>query len=123
MPRERGSRERSRPMAGPALRCVSDRRLRQGGEERPGVSGPQAGAGRVPLPPALSRLVGQDYERLLPYLDLLQPMLYRLGEGVACLNYELAALAEEVSRLSGAPLGECLELAYRLAGVLRSALS
>ena len=80
---------------------------------------PKLELGAYLFPPSLSRLVGQDYERLLPYLDLLQPMLYRLGEGVACLNYELAALAEEVSRLSGAPLGECLELAYRLAGVLR----
>jgi hypothetical protein len=43
--------------------------------------------------PDLAFLVGQDYGMLSQIYDFIQPMLYHRGEGIACINYELASLA------------------------------
>lgn len=46
--------------------------------------------------PALAPLVGQDYAVLMGLADVVSPMLYRNyadAPGIACLNWELAALA------------------------------
>lgn len=43
--------------------------------------------------PSLAPLVGQDYPRLAPYLDVVSPMIYRQGDGDAVLASELASVA------------------------------
>ena len=43
--------------------------------------------------PALAPLVGQDYTRLAPHLDIISPMIYRFGDGPACLPAEVTGLA------------------------------
>ncbi len=46
--------------------------------------------------PSLAPLVGQDYAELMALADVVSPMLYRNyaeAPGIACLNWELAALA------------------------------
>ncbi len=48
--------------------------------------------------PSLAFLVGQNYQELWRYLDFVKPMVYRRGRGVACLNFELAKIAEELLR-------------------------
>lgn len=45
--------------------------------------------------PSIAPLVGQDYARLSPFLDMLLPMLYPEGSlGPACLGYEIYHFAE-----------------------------
>ncbi|RLE79964.1 MAG: hypothetical protein DRJ52_07405 [Thermoprotei archaeon] len=78
---------------------------------------PELELGAYIFTPSLSSLVGQDYRMLSLYLDVLQPMIYRLGKGVACYNHELAVLAEDLSRLTSLPLSNTLSLVYKLAGV------
>ena len=46
--------------------------------------------------PSLSYLVGQDYIRLSRLLDYVEPMIYRTGNGVACLNFEVAKMAADM---------------------------
>lgn len=48
--------------------------------------------------PSLAPLVGQCYYKISEYLDLVKPMIYRIGRGVACLNYELYVMANEILR-------------------------
>ena len=55
---------------------------------------PGVEVGAALFAPGLSLLVGQDYGRLSGVLDFVQPMVYHRGDGVACINYELASLAE-----------------------------
>lgn len=50
--------------------------------------------------PSLAGLVGQSYLDLRKYVDIFSPMIYRAyhkGEGPACLNTELAKLAEKIT--------------------------
>ncbi|MEM2960732.1 MAG: hypothetical protein QXU67_03915, partial [Candidatus Bathyarchaeia archaeon] len=46
--------------------------------------------------PSLSYLVGQDYRHLAKVLDYMEPMIYRTGKGVACINYEVAKIAADL---------------------------
>ncbi len=78
---------------------------------------PKLELGAYLFTPTLSKLVGQDYRRLAWYLDVFQPMIYRLGEGVACYNYELAVCAKDISELSGSAVSDILLLLYRLCGL------
>jgi len=55
---------------------------------------PDVEVGAALFAPGLSLLVGQDYKGLSGVLDFVQPMVYHRGDGVACINYELASLAE-----------------------------
>ncbi|MBO3804081.1 MAG: hypothetical protein JTT11_09500 [Candidatus Brockarchaeota archaeon] len=48
--------------------------------------------------PSLSFLVGQDYARLPKMLDYVEPMIYRTGKGVACINCEVAKIASDLSK-------------------------
>ncbi len=67
--------------------------------------------------PSLAPLVGQSYADLSEFVDVFCPMIYRLypdRPGIACLNWELSILPEELG-LSGAPeeeavMGACLNL-------------
>jgi hypothetical protein len=43
--------------------------------------------------PALAPLVGQDYGALANHVDVVSPMIYRFGDGPACLPAEVLALA------------------------------
>jgi hypothetical protein len=43
--------------------------------------------------PSFAPLVGQDYQRLAPLLDVVSPMIYRTLEGDSCLTAEWRALA------------------------------
>ena len=46
--------------------------------------------------PTLSQIVGQDYYELSKMLDFIQPMIYHKGSGLACMNYEIYRLIEEL---------------------------
>ncbi len=48
--------------------------------------------------PSLAILVGQNYSEIWKYLDFIKPMIYRIGMGVACLNYEFSVIAEDIKR-------------------------
>lgn len=56
---------------------------------------PTAEVGAATFAPILAPLVGQDYRWLCGVLDLIQPMLYERGDGIACINYELARFVED----------------------------
>lgn len=59
--------------------------------------------------PALAPLVGQDYAVLMELADVVSPMLYRNyaeAPGIACLNWELAALAAPWGGPGDASAGE-----------------
>jgi len=58
---------------------------------------PHAKLGAAVFTPTLAPLVGQDYASLASYLDFIQPMIYHKGDGIACINFELAKLVEEYS--------------------------
>ena len=58
----------------------------------------KVGLGAYVFTPSLAFLVGQNYEELWRYLDYVKPMIYRIGRGVACLNFELARIAEDLLR-------------------------
>ncbi|MGQ9596485.1 MAG: hypothetical protein ACUVQY_03805 [Thermoproteota archaeon] len=67
--------------------------------------------------PSLAILVGQNYRELWRYLDFVKPMIYRTGRGVACLNFELAKIAEDLLRWnSWLAERELMETLYRLFG-------
>jgi len=57
---------------------------------------PRCKLGAYLFTPSLSFLVGQDYRRLSELLDYVEPMIYRTGEGVACLNHEVAKMAADI---------------------------
>ena len=57
---------------------------------------PSCKLGAYLFTPSLSYLVGQDYRRLGELLDYVEPMIYRTGEGVACLNHEVAKMATDI---------------------------
>jgi len=57
---------------------------------------PSCKLGAYLFTPSLSYLVGQDYRRLGELLDYVEPMIYRTGEGVACLNHEVAEMATDI---------------------------
>jgi len=59
---------------------------------------PEAKLGAAVFTPTLAPLVGQDYAGLASYLDFIQPMIYHKGDGIACINFELAKLVEEYSK-------------------------
>jgi len=48
--------------------------------------------------PSLAPLVGQCYYKISEYLDLVKPMIYRIGRGVACFNYELYIIIKDLLR-------------------------
>ena len=48
--------------------------------------------------PSLSIFVGQDYPKLTNSIDFIQPMTYHRGNGIACINFEIAKFVEDVSR-------------------------
>jgi len=57
---------------------------------------PSCKLGAYLFTPSLSYLVGQDYRRLGELLDYVEPMVYRTGDGVACLNHEVARMATDI---------------------------
>ncbi len=67
--------------------------------------------------PSLAPLVGQSYDMLRRYLDVVKPMIYRLGKGVACLNYELYVAARDLARWNGLDEDAVLGVLKRLLGL------
>jgi hypothetical protein len=77
----------------------------------------KAGLGAYVFTPSLAFLVGQNYQELWRYLDFVKPMVYRKGRGVACLNFELAKIAEDLLRWNPWLVeSELLEAIYRFFG-------
>ncbi|MEM2930606.1 MAG: hypothetical protein QW797_07100 [Thermoproteota archaeon] len=77
----------------------------------------KAGLGAYVFTPSLAFLVGQNYRELWRYLDFVKPMVYRKGRGVACLNFELAKIAEDLLRWNPwLAEGEFLDTLYRIFG-------
>jgi hypothetical protein len=73
--------------------------------------------------PSLASFVGQDYEALGEYLDLVSPMMYASGAGAACLNTEIISLVRALIKLNRKiPAGEILEASYRKLGIPGEAL-
>jgi hypothetical protein len=70
--------------------------------------------------PSLAPLVGQSYSDLAPFVDVFAPMLYRNypeKPGIACLNWELASLPDELG-VADSPSEEALmELVLAFAGL------
>ncbi|MGQ9553435.1 MAG: hypothetical protein ACUVWR_04910 [Anaerolineae bacterium] len=60
--------------------------------------------------PALAPLVGQDYTALAANLDVASPMIYRFGDGPACLPAEVLALAAFAPASGQAALAAVLPL-------------
>jgi hypothetical protein len=93
------------------------------------AAAPEMQLGAYVFTPSLAPLVGQDYAALEAHLDLVAPMIYRLGDGPACLAPEVAGLAD---LLSGVPPQEQemaalqflgLAPAYRAGSPLRGGLA
>lgn len=77
----------------------------------------KASLGAYLFTPSLAFLVGQNYRELWRHLDLVKPMVYRKGRGVACLNFELAKIAEDLLKWNPWLVeGELLETVYRIFG-------
>jgi len=57
---------------------------------------PSCRLGAYLFSPSLSYLVGQDYRSLAELLDYVEPMIYRVCGGVACLNFEVARMAFDI---------------------------
>lgn len=55
---------------------------------------PKVEVGGAVFAPSLAPLVGQNYADLCKVLDFIQPMVYHRGDGIACVNYEMARLVE-----------------------------
>ena len=72
--------------------------------------------------PSLAPLVGQPYHRLEPLLDVVSPMIYRLGDGDAVLGSELASLARLVAAAAGLAPGDAADLALGLMGLEQALL-
>ncbi|MEM2050412.1 MAG: hypothetical protein QXZ11_04750, partial [Thermoproteota archaeon] len=67
--------------------------------------------------PSLAFLVGQNYRKFWRHLDFVKPMVYRRGRGVACLNFELAKIAEDLLHWnSWLPESELIDVLYRVFG-------
>jgi len=60
--------------------------------------------------PSLAPLVGQNYQKIAAYVDLIQPMVYHSGKGPACINHELACLTQTLP--SNREIHEILEALY-----------
>ncbi|MFQ5821003.1 MAG: putative glycoside hydrolase, partial [Candidatus Heimdallarchaeota archaeon] len=60
--------------------------------------------------PSLALLVGQNYQKIATYVDLIQPMVYHSGKGPACINQELASLIQTLP--SNREKHEILEALY-----------
>lgn len=71
-----------------------------------------AGIGAYVFTPSLAWLVGQCYPRLAELLDFVKPMVYRLGKGVACMNYELHELTRLLAERFGLNAISLLERFY-----------
>ena len=70
--------------------------------------------------PSISDMVGQNYIELLPYFDIISPMIYRAYKdtpGPACLNRELAAMARLIKPLAGPDDKAALKLISSLTGI------
>ena len=67
--------------------------------------------------PSLAFLVGQNYNELWKYLDVIKPMIYRIGNGVACLNYEIYALVRELIKYNKLSEEKALSLVYDFFGI------
>jgi hypothetical protein len=78
----------------------------------------KASLGAYVFTPSLAFLVGQNYREFWRYLDFVKPMVYRKGRGVACLNFELARIAEDLLRWNPwLPEAELISLLYRVFGL------
>ncbi len=64
---------------------------------------PESRLGAYVFTPSLAPLVGQDYGRLEATLDVISPMIYRLGDGPACLAPEVRGLATLLAAAGGGP--------------------
>ncbi len=62
--------------------------------------------------PSLAPLVGQNYQKIADFVDLIQPMIYHQGKGPACINHELACLTQTLP--SNREKQEVLEALYRI---------
>lgn len=79
--------------------------------------GRKTGLGAYVFTPSLAFLVGQNYRELWRYLDFVKPMVYRKGHGVACLNFELAKIAEDLLRWNPwLAEAELIDMLYRFFG-------
>ncbi|MBO3808033.1 MAG: hypothetical protein FGF50_00290 [Candidatus Brockarchaeota archaeon] len=77
----------------------------------------KTGLGAYVFTPSLAFLVGQNYRKFWRYLDFVKPMVYRKGRGVACLNFELAKLAEDLLRWNPwLAEAELIDMLYRIFG-------
>ncbi|MCD6563519.1 MAG: hypothetical protein J7K23_06335 [Thermoproteales archaeon] len=78
---------------------------------------PNVRLGAYIFTPSLAVLVGQNYSEIWKYLDFIKPMVYRIGKGVACLNYELAIIAKDLLRWnSWLSEEEILRILYKFFG-------
>jgi hypothetical protein len=57
----------------------------------------KAEVGAALFTPSLSSIVGQSYRDLCVILDFIQPMVYHKGNGIACINFELGKLVENLT--------------------------
>jgi len=78
------------------------------------AAAPGTSLGAYVFTPSLAPLVGQDYRLLEANLDVVAPMVYRLGDGPACLAPEIRGLAG-LARSIGPELREATAL--RLLGL------
>ena len=68
-------------------------------------------------PPSLAPLVGQSYSRLAPLLDIVSPILLRLGEGNSVFGSELSGLACLVAAALGMSRARSEKLVLNLVGL------
>jgi hypothetical protein len=76
--------------------------------------------------PSLAPLVGQSYEDLLPFMDVYAPMIYRNypdRPGIACLNWELMMIPEELGLEDAPEEKTAMELILRWTGLADAVLS
>ncbi len=73
---------------------------------------PKVEVGAAIFAPSLAPLVGQNYLELGSILDFIHPMIYHKGEGLACINFELAKLIEEFVILE--QQADALDYAYKM---------
>ena len=70
--------------------------------------------------PSLAPLVGQSYTDLPEFVDVFAPMIYRNypdRPGIACLNWELSIIPEELGLGGGPDEAAAMELCLRLLGL------
>lgn len=78
------------------------------------ATAPEMRLGAYVFTPSLAPLVGQDYARLGTSLDVLAPMIYRLGQGPACLASEVTGLG---TLLAAAPPADRDQAVLRFLGL------